>query len=115
MPMVEGNNRRAEVAMNRLRIGHVGLKQHMARFNMAEDDQCDTCNVVETVSHFLLDCQKYLQARQQLTTSLGNILGHQQITVKILLGGGKESISEKRIITKCLARYLSATNELHNL
>ena len=52
-PWTNTQSRQIEVAMSRLRLGHVGLNQHLHRFNMAESPLCSTCGVPETVSRIL--------------------------------------------------------------
>ena len=44
-PWASMGNRRAEVAMTRLRIGYVGLNGHLKRLKLAGSDLCTTCNI----------------------------------------------------------------------
>ena len=50
-PWASVKNRRIETALSRLRIGHVGLNNHLNRFEMSETNQCTTCRVSPTFSH----------------------------------------------------------------
>ena len=63
---VEMKQRRHEVAYVRLRMGHVRLRGHMIRFNLADDASCEACNVEETVEHYMMYCQRYTLAWQKL-------------------------------------------------
>lgn len=113
-PWAEVSNRRAEVAMSRLPIGHAGVNQHMARFNMVESNLCDRCGVIETINHFLLECHKHQTARTEMQSALRKI-GIQQDNLKILLGGGNQPLGEKRYISRCLVKYLIRTEEMNRL
>ena len=42
---------------SRLRIGHVGVGNHMYRFNMKDSNQCDGVTSSETVLHFIAECR----------------------------------------------------------
>ena len=55
---VSHSDRRVETAMARLRMGHVGINQHLYRFNMSDTDLCD-CGSTETITHFLFQCPKF--------------------------------------------------------
>ena len=46
---INNRNRRIEVIISRLRIGHVGLDNYMNRFNMSDTDICMKCKIPETV------------------------------------------------------------------
>ena len=45
-------SRKLEISIARLRIGHVGLKSHLHRFEMSESPLCDNCTQLETIQHF---------------------------------------------------------------
>ena len=67
--------RRSQVLMNRLRIGHIGVREYLYRFRMAdgencENPQCDSEGIVETIEHFILQCPKYQRERSILSNKL---------------------------------------------
>uniref|UniRef100_A0A6P7G7X2 Uncharacterized protein LOC114331508 n=1 Tax=Diabrotica virgifera virgifera TaxID=50390 RepID=A0A6P7G7X2_DIAVI len=57
-------NRREQIAVARLRLGHTRLK-HSYLFTKSNPPICDQCNVRLTVEHFLIICSKYDQERQR--------------------------------------------------
>jgi hypothetical protein len=71
------SNRREEVVITRLRIGHT-LFSHDYLFSLDKiPPRCDTCNEALTVRHVLIDCSKYrgLRRRLSLGNSMANVLG----------------------------------------
>lgn len=70
------NNRREEVILTRLRIGHT-LITHSFLFSLEQTPpRCATCNETLTVRHILLDCSKYQVARRHysLETTISDVL-----------------------------------------
>src|SRR6218665_262907 len=49
-------NRRKEVAINRLRLGHSCLNHQLHLWGKHASGNCDGCGVPETIRHFLLEC-----------------------------------------------------------
>ena len=107
-------NRRVEVAMTRLRIGHVGLNGHLKRFQMADSDLCTTCNVIEDVPHFLMECRKYVWSRRKLKTNLARINVHQP-DYRVLLGGGPYPSETQFKIAKLVEDFLEETGMIGSL
>ena len=81
-------NRRQQVVLSRLRMGHAGLQQYLYRFQMAEDDICESCDLFlpETIEHFLLICSGHEAARFELKQQL-NLIGVGEVNIKTLLLG----------------------------
>jgi len=50
------NTRQHQVLITRLRLGACGLNHHLCRIGCHDNGCCTSCNVPETVEHFLLDC-----------------------------------------------------------
>ena len=107
-------NRRMEVVLCRLRIGHVGLNQYLHRFNMAQQDVCNQCGVTETVHHYLLECNSYRLARDEMKQQLRKIKIY-DISMKILLGGGKYNRFVNRKIVQITAEYIRKTGRMDGL
>lgn len=109
-------NRRLETAIYRLRIGHAGLNEYLHRIKIVESDECDECQVPETVEHFLFHCNKYLRQRFLMTARLRyvdeNII---EPSLKLILGGSVEYYNKRRQILKILSKYLKSTGKLENL
>ena len=104
-------NRRTEVVMSRLRIGHVGVNEYLHRLNMIESALCPNCQEVETIDHFLLRCPKYAISRDALIVTVNKL--NVDFTSNILLGGGDHEVYKKKLITQALARFLIGTGEIH--
>jgi len=52
------HNRKKEVQLTRLRLGHVNLNNRLNNLKLHPTGLCDMCNVRETTSHLLLHCRK---------------------------------------------------------
>ena len=107
-------HRRVDIAMARLRIGHVGLNEYLTRFNMANNQNCSHCNSPETVHHFLIECRKYQNIRGKLKNSLRS-KGVRDFTVKSLLGGGNYKKDVQVVIQNEVSKFLLETGEIKNL
>ena len=68
----DGRNRRAEIVINCLWMGHVGLNYYLYRFNTKESNLCEECKAPETVEHFILYCKIYNEERANMIGKLGN-------------------------------------------
>ena len=70
----------------RLRTGHCGLNKYLARFNKVDSPVCDCGWGAETVTHYLLVCNRYEQERETLRRKAGedgmkveNLLGTKKL------------------------------------
>lgn len=81
---VWGRNRREEIIITRLRIGHTGLNQSLKVIGKHPTGECEYCGQIETVTHILTTCKRYDKERQELRetmqeegveTTIENILG----------------------------------------
>ena len=106
-------NRQVQTAMTRLRIGHVGLQQHMHRFNMTEEELCSCREAEESVEHFLLHCNTYLTIRNEMLVELGKIKVNP--TLQNILGGGNFDQPLQNNIVKIVAKFLQDTGKLAKL
>lgn len=87
------NNRRDEINVFRLRIGHAGLAEYLHRTNQSEDDTC-WCGDTENIEHYLFSCSQYDIQRQAIIRSLLSILKpYPTITEKLLLGLDNYSVN----------------------
>lgn len=114
VPWVACHTRRVAVVLARLRLGHVGVRSYLFRFNMADTPTCLTCGVSDTVEHFLLSCRNFSLGRRELTASLCN-LGIPQVSVRIMLGGGPYPRTTQHAIIKATIQYLKSTDRLSML
>ncbi len=81
------NERRSDVALSRLRLGHSRLKGHLFKLRLNENPNCILCSVEETPEHLLLHCPKYTQERDILRLSLLSF-NVSVMDLRNLLGGG---------------------------
>lgn len=51
VPYQSSSDRRIQVVLNRLRMGHAGVAQYLYRFNMADTPLCSLCQLPDTIEH----------------------------------------------------------------
>ena len=105
------SDRRSQVIMNRMRIGHVGLNDYLNRFRMAETEFCEqlSClafDIPETLEHFLLTCPEYYVSREALKSRLRSLNIFTFDLKTLLLGFGD---SRHSLIIKAVTEYVYAT------
>lgn len=86
-PWIPDRNRREQVIINRLRIGHCRAT-HSHLFERSDRPQCDTCNAIITVDHLLQNCTKYQRLRQTLdipNTLKETLDNNQQTTDRLMI------------------------------
>ena len=107
-------NRRTETALAKLRLGHVGLKKHLYRFNQAESPLCLSCNSEETIEHFFINCVNHVSARRKMIRNLRaqNIVNP---SIADLLGGENFKEDDQHKIGAIVSTYLSETRKLYEL
>ena len=110
-------NRRQQVVLNRLRMGHAGLKSYLHRFSMAEDDECEACDLLvpETVEHYLLICPGHEAARYEMQQNLQQIAASHSNIKTLLLGDPTCTKQQKKKIAQILMSYISSTNKIDSL
>ena len=55
----------------RLRTGHCGLNSYLHRFGKGEEPTCECEESNETVTHFLLRCERFARQREKLIKEVG--------------------------------------------
>ena len=111
---MELKNRKLEVAMARLRLGHTRLRAHMCRMKLVDSPNCWHCRVPETIEVFLVSCHRYYGARCILLGALARF-GINNLDIHISLGGGDISLDEKCKIAEALKAYLLKTGKFNDL
>jgi len=111
-PWSANRSRIVETSLARLRIGHVGLNEHLNRFNMNDSKYCQ-CGLVESVEHFLLECMLNSNSRCRLFISLRK-LGVTP-TLKNILGGGDFPLNVQEQIVCSMTEFLLSTGRLKEL
>ena len=89
-------SRLQETVSSRLRIGHVGVNNHLYRFEMSESDRCDYCGQCDTIEHFLTQCVEFGDIRADLHHALRQLEVPFTMT-NILLGGEFEEKVQMKI------------------
>ena len=104
--------RTVETTLARLRIGHVGVGQHLHRFHLAETNLCQ-CGEIDSIVHFLLQCPLYAMARTELQETLHDF--GVSITVQNLCGGGDFPPPVQFAIVSAFTKYLLHTGRLKEM
>ena len=104
-PWCEVGNRKVEVSMARLRMGHSRLNSHMFRIGLSDSPNCSSCGSEETIEHFMLHCPRYFSHRVVLRSNLV-CLGVRDMSLETLLGGGDFDKEMKIKINKRVCIYI---------
>ena len=113
-PWTKQKDRRMEVVMNRLRMGHAGINSYLYRFDMADSEECPHCHMPETIQHFFFDCPEYEAPRLNMIRELQS-LADAPLTIKTLLGGCNLPHRTNFKIASKVACYIKATNRIQDL
>ena len=69
-----------------------------------------TCGEIETVVHFICDCEEYEEERQKLLTQMFYLTGAQVISAEIFLSLKEEIFKEHReSLLMLLSEYITST------
>lgn len=114
-PWVRSSSRRVDVALTRLRIGHLGLNQHLHRVGLAPSPMCSSCLYqVEDAHHLLLKCHKYHSHRTELLHRLRQLNVHRP-TLPTLLAAVDVPNHQKATVLTLTAAYLKNTGRINRL
>ena len=69
----------------RLMSGHCKLNAHLKRIGLHDTGKCETCEVDETVEHFLMQCPRYAPARNTIFQKIRDSGMQPPTTLKELL------------------------------
>ena len=108
---VDTGERKMDSLIFRLRIGHVGVNKHLHRIKKSDTERCSFCGDVETVEHFLLDCDEYYDQREKLFVDIATIIRRPptRLTLKLVLGGESFPLQINKLIIRALGGYLRGT------
>ena len=98
---VPAGNRREEIVLSRLRIGHTGLNHSLWRIGKHQTGSCSHCGIGETVQHVLLECRQYAREREPLMNAVRR--EKKVFSLSSLLGDGNS------VIRKALMNFLRDT------
>ena len=113
-PWCSHKSRVIETALARLRVGHAGTAQHLFRFGMSPSPLCD-CGEIDTISHLLLECQRYHEERSHLIDSIKDEKINLPMSLKMLLGGENTLSNDQQFSVQNLYTYLRDINVLYVL
>ena len=89
MPFIEEKK-----VISQLRLGYT-LNDYRHKIGLEESPNC-TCGEIETVVHFICDCEEYEEERQKLLTQMFYLTGAQVISAEIFLSLKEEIFKEHR-------------------
>ena len=112
-PWLGMKSRILETVTARLRIGHVGVSNHMNRFEMSDTNLCTICLTPDTVSHYLLHCKRFGNMRYLLQDKLNQL--KVPLNLVNLLGGGDYQDKIQRKIHLSLVHFVQETGRLYEL
>ena len=72
--IVKSDERRITRVINQLITGHTNLNYMIAKMDNTKSELCDTCNVKESISHYLYNCKIYEDDRKVLEKDVERIL-----------------------------------------
>ena len=108
-PWTSHKNRKIESTFCRLRIGHAGVKEHLFRFKLSEDNCCD-CGEIESIEHMLIDCQLHTSERNIMKNKLDK--EGVNLNLRNLLGGGPYKTNIQKMIIDIAAEFLNNTGKI---
>ena len=77
-------SRKGESIVSQLRTGYVKLNEYLQKSNITENDKCQ-CGEIESVKHFLLECEIYENEREKLRSNLFRSCGITHFDMNVLL------------------------------
>ena len=110
-------DRPAFSTLNQLLSGHSILNGHRAKFDKNISYMCESCQVLETVDHFLFHCEKYKTERDRMERTVENVLFREGCTditcIDLrLLGGNDENLSRnaQNDVIAALMEFIRCSN-----
>lgn len=104
------SERRDNVVLTRLRLGHCGLASNLNVVGKHPDGLCE-CGSPETVKHVVLFCRKYSRERQQLFVELVD-LGLSSFSLQTMLGMDQ---NRKESVGKAVIKYFHSIGLYENI
>ena len=103
-----------EVIINQLVTGHTKLNSHMSKISEETESKCSHCNEVETVRHFIFECNAYEEERTLLLHRVQEVLlqfsqGASDINLRMLAGLGEGDSNMKLQIRLLFESFLQTT------
>jgi hypothetical protein len=108
-PWASFKERIMETAFAKFRLGHIGVRKHLYRFNLTNTALC-SCGRDESIEHFFLQYPLYANSCTIMQTKLHSI--GVPVTMKCMLGGGEYPPKIQSEITQYVSRFLASTGRL---
>ena len=110
-------NRHCDVILAKLRNNVARLNSFLHIINLSDSPHCIYClNTLETPQHYLLECPRYVLARNKMFARLKELgLNNNNISMSILLSGSDFSPNKRRKIMYALYTYFTDTDKLNIL
>ncbi|KAG5847791.1 hypothetical protein ANANG_G00129960, partial [Anguilla anguilla] len=94
-----GTDRREQVIVSRIRIGHSNLNSTLFIIGKHPTGYCEQCQESETVEHVLIECRKYEQERRVMVTGLQKLGVEARLTDLLECG---DMVEGKKVILNFL-------------
>ena len=97
----------------KLRLGYNKLKEYQFKTGISDSNLCE-CGQIESVEHYLLNCELYFNEREALRTHIFNTTGTFELTCEMLLGCSKTDFrrDQGENISLMLGDFITQTNRL---
>ncbi len=105
--ITQGNNRREQIIMTRLKLGHCGLAWGLFRIGKHHNGLCE-CGEKVTVQHVLMECSKLTTERRELFSAVLDT-GIPCVSMRNLLN----PVQHQRAVVKAVMDFLVDT-DLHS-
>ncbi|XDV19448.1 hypothetical protein PO909_024918 [Leuciscus waleckii] len=102
---INGRNRKEEVIMTRMRLGHSRLNASLFIIGVHETGLCENCGEKETVEHVIYNCKRFDEERKELISYL-NERGKVNKDLTYLLG---YDFNRDRVGYRMLIEYIYTT------
>ena len=101
--------------LTRLRLGLSALNSHRFKYNFINSPNCPSCpNTIETIKHYLFDCQSHSLARtnffQRLHSELDVDTQDRELLLKIILEGETMHTRNFNLLLSIIFEYLTSSN-----
>ena len=96
-----------------LRIGYARLNDYLFKIGVSQTRNC-SCGEMETIEHYLLNCEKYFNERERMRTILFQQTGITEMTTEILLGNNDTDLKKEHDLTilSALGDFITQTARL---
>ena len=111
-PVVSQGVRWQHTILARLRLGALGLNPHLTQINIETNPDCEFCNVSESVSHYLLECDRFVHQREVLLKAVNRLCPGMPVTEELLLCSPKIPLPLQRqvSISNAVCFYVKSTS-----